>query len=94
MENVRHPSGRVNQAEVESAREQHGENKLPAHNRRRGGYIYGSAIATPLIFTHHSRRYFLRHGRFICRGRYALMVAISTLLNFIQEARSTKRQMP
>lgn len=45
-----HPEG-LNQAEVESARE---TNMViinyPHNNRRRGGYIYGSAIATPLIF--------------------------------------------
>ncbi|MFP1482731.1 hypothetical protein ACLB1S_03300 [Escherichia coli] len=45
-----HPEG-LNQAEVESAREQHGEKDYPHNNRRRGGYIYGSAIdTTPLIF--------------------------------------------
>ena len=44
-----HPEG-LNQAEVESAREQHGDNKLPAQQPSRGGFIYGSAIATPLIF--------------------------------------------
>lgn len=44
-----HPEG-LNQAEVESAREQHGENKLPAQQPSPWGYIYGSAIATPLIF--------------------------------------------
>lgn len=43
-----HPEG-LNQAEVESAREQHGENKLPAQQPS-PWYIYGSAIATPLIF--------------------------------------------
>ncbi|MFO6485503.1 cation-transporting P-type ATPase [Escherichia coli] len=64
-----HPEG-LNQAEVESAREQHGENKLPAQQPSPWWYIYGLVIATPLYFTHHSRRYFLRHGRFICRGRY------------------------
>ena len=43
-----HPEG-LNQAEVESAREQHGENKLPAQQPS-PWYIYGSAIATHLIF--------------------------------------------
>ncbi len=40
-----HPEG-LNLAEVESARAQHGENKLPAQQPSPWWYIYGSAIAT------------------------------------------------
>lgn len=43
-----HPEG-LNQAEVESAREQHGENKLPAQQPS-PWWVHGSAIATHLIF--------------------------------------------
>ncbi len=43
VENVdTHPEG-LNLAEVESAREQHVKINYPHNNRRRGGYIYGSA---------------------------------------------------
>ena len=44
-----HPEG-LNQAEVESAREQHGENKLPAQQPSPWWVHLGSAIATHLIF--------------------------------------------
>ncbi len=64
----------------------------PHNNRRRGGYIYGSAIATHLIFYSPFSALFLTpHWEdLFAAGVIALMVAISTLLNFIQEARSTK----
>ncbi len=38
---VRHPSGRDKSGGSGSAREQHGENKLPHNNRRRGGLFMG-----------------------------------------------------
>ncbi len=51
LENVRHPSGRVKSG---GSRDLPANNMVkinyPHNNRRRGGYIYGSAIATPLIF--------------------------------------------
>ena len=40
-----HPEG-LNAAEVEKTRAEHGDNKIPAQNRPRGGFICGSATAT------------------------------------------------
>lgn len=41
-----HPEG-LNAAEVQKIRAVHGDNLIPAQNRRRGGCICGSATATP-----------------------------------------------
>lgn len=85
-----HPEG-LNQAEVESAREQHGENKLPAQQPSPWWVHLWVCYRNPfnILLTILGAISYATEDLFAA-GVIALMVAISTLLNFIQEARSTK----
>ena len=85
-----HPEG-LHQAEVESAREQHGENKLPAQQPSPWWVHLWVCYRNPfnILLTILGAISYATEDLFAA-GVIALMVAISTLLNFIQEARSTK----
>lgn len=85
-----HPEG-LNLAEVESAREQHGENKLPAQQPSPWWVHLWVCYRNPfnILLTILGAISYATEDLFAA-GVIALMVAISTLLNFIQEARSTK----
>lgn len=85
-----HPEG-LNQAEVKSAREQHGENKLPAQQPSPWWVHLWVCYRNPfnILLTILGAISYATEDLFAA-GVIALMVAISTLLNFIQEARSTK----
>ncbi|RDS56660.1 Magnesium-transporting ATPase, P-type 1 [Escherichia coli] len=85
-----HPEG-LNLAEVEFAREQHGENKLPAQQPSPWWVHLWVCYRNPfnILLTILGAISYATEDLFAA-GVIALMVAISTLLNFIQEARSTK----
>ena len=85
-----HPEG-LNEKEVQDAREKHGVNQIPGQRPVPWWAHLWSCYRNPLnllltclgIFSYASEDLF-------AAGVIALMVAISTFLNFIQEARSTK----
>lgn len=85
-----HPEG-LNDKEVQDAREKHGVNQIPGQRPVRWWGHLWSCYRNPFnllltclgIFSYASEDLF-------AAGVIALMVAISTFLNFIQEARSTK----
>ena len=85
-----HPEG-LNEKEVQDAREQHGVNQIPGQRPVPWWGHLWSCYRNPFnllltclgIFSYASEDLF-------AAGVIALMVAISTFLNFIQEARSTK----
>ena len=85
-----HPEG-LNEKEVQDAREKHGVNQIPGQRPVPWGAHLWSCYRNPFnllltclgIFSYASEDLF-------AAGVIALMVAISTFLNFIQEARSTK----
>ncbi len=85
-----HPEG-LNPQEVELARQTHGENLIPAQKPSPcGGCTCGCAIATRLTCCSPAGVISYASEDLFAAGVIALMVAISTLLNFLQEARSTK----
>lgn len=85
-----HPEG-LNEKEVQDAREKHGVNQIPGQRPVPWWAHLWSCYRNPFnllltclgIFSYASEDLF-------AAGVIALMVAISTFLNFIQEARSTK----
>ena len=85
-----HPEG-LNEKEVQDAREKHGVNQIPGQRPVPWSAHLWSCYRNPFnllltclgIFSYASEDLF-------AAGVIALMVAISTFLNFIQEARSTK----
>ena len=85
-----HPEG-LNAAEVESAREQHGENQLPAQKPSPWWVHLWVCYRNPfnILLTILGGISYATEDLFAA-GVIALMVIISTLLNFVQEARSTK----
>ncbi len=77
------------------ARAWHGENRLPAPGNPcvvvRLQWRYVIAILSIISYSRSSWRHFLHATEDLLPRRYlALMVGISTLLNFVREARSTK----
>lgn len=64
-----HPEG-LNQAEVESAREQHGENKLPAQQPSPWWVHLWVCYRNPLIFLLTILGAISYATKIICRGRY------------------------
>lgn len=85
-----HPEG-LNAAEVENAREIHGENQLPAQKPSPWWVHLWVCYRNPfnILLTILGAISYATEDLFAA-GVIALMVAISTLLNFVQEARSTK----
>ncbi|WP_437890675.1 magnesium-translocating P-type ATPase [Phytobacter sp. V91] len=85
-----HPEG-LNEKEVQASRDAHGENRIPGQRPMPWWRHLWSCYRNPFnllltclgIFSYASEDLF-------AAGVIGLMVAISTLLNFIQEARSTK----
>ncbi len=85
-----HPEG-LNESEVEDARERHGSNVIPAQKPSPWWVHLWLCYRNPfnLLLTLLGIISYSTEDLFAA-GVIALMVAISTLLNFIQEARSTK----
>lgn len=85
-----HPEG-LNAAEVENARELHGENQLPTQKPSPWWIHLWVCYRNPfnILLTILGAISYATEDLFAA-GVIALMVAISTLLNFVQEARSTK----
>lgn len=85
-----HPEG-LNAAEVEAARARHGENQLPAEQPSPWWVHLWICYRNPfnLLLTVLGIVSYATEDLFAA-GVIGLMVGISTLLNFIQEARSTK----
>ncbi len=85
-----HPEG-LNAAEVENAREIHGENQLPAQKPSPWWVHLWVCYRNPfnILLTILGAISYATEDLFAA-GVIALMVVISTLLNFVQEARSTK----
>ncbi|HGN9371543.1 TPA: magnesium-translocating P-type ATPase [Citrobacter pasteurii] len=85
-----HPEG-LNAAEVESAREKHGENQLPTQKPSPWWIHLWVCYRNPfnILLTILGGISYATEDLFAA-GVIALMVCISTLLNFVQEARSTK----
>lgn len=85
-----HPEG-LNAAEVENARELHGENQLPAQKPSPWWVHLWVCYRNPfnILLTILGAISYATEDLFAA-GVIALMVVISTLLNFVQEARSTK----
>jgi len=85
-----HPEG-LNAAEVEAAREKHGENLIPAQKPAPWWQHLWHCYRNPfnLLLTVLGIISYATEDLFAA-GVIALMVVIATLLNFIQEARSTK----
>ncbi|MCS2160173.1 magnesium-translocating P-type ATPase [Scandinavium sp. H11S7] len=85
-----HPEG-LNASEVEGAREQHGSNVIPAQKPSPWWVHLWLCYRNPfnLLLTILGAISYSTEDVFAA-GVIALMVGISTLLNFIQEARSTK----
>lgn len=85
-----HPEG-LTAAEVEAARASHGENQIPAQKPARWWVHLWACYRNPfnLLLTVLGVISYATEDLFAA-GVIALMVGISTLLNFIQEARSTK----
>ncbi len=85
-----HPEG-LNAAEVTRAREKHGENRLPAQKPSPWWVHLWVCYRNPfnILLTILGGISYATEDLFAA-GVIALMVGISTLLNFVQEARSTK----
>lgn len=85
-----HPEG-LNTAEVNAAREKHGENLLPTQKPSPWWKHLWVCYRNPfnILLTLLGAISYATEDLFAA-GVIALMVAISTLLNFVQEARSTK----
>ncbi|ENH0497926.1 magnesium-translocating P-type ATPase [Salmonella enterica] len=85
-----HPEG-LNAAEVTRAREKHGENRLPAQKSSPWWVHLWVCYRNPfnILLTILGGISYATEDLFAA-GVIALMVGISTLLNFVQEARSTK----
>lgn len=85
-----HPEG-LNAAEVTRAREKHGENRLPAQKPSPWWVHLWVCYRNPfnILLTILGGISYATEDLFAA-GVIALMVCISTLLNFVQEARSTK----
>ena len=85
-----HPEG-LNVAEVNAAREQHGENLLPTQKPSPWWKHLWTCYRNPfnMLLTLLGAISYATEDLFAA-GVIALMVVISTLLNFVQEARSTK----
>lgn len=85
-----HPEG-LNAAEVTCAREKHGENRLPAQKPSPWWVHLWVCYRNPfnILLTILGGISYATEDLFAA-GVIALMVGISTLLNFVQEARSTK----
>jgi len=85
-----HPEG-LTAAEVDAARATHGENQIPAQKPARWWVHLWVCYRTPfnLLLTVLGVISYATEDLFAA-GVIALMVGISTLLNFIQEARSTR----
>ncbi len=85
-----HPEG-LNEAEVAAKREQYGDNQIPAQKPAPWWVHLWSCYRNPfnLLLTVLGIVSYSTEDLFAA-GVIALMVAISTLLNFVQEARSTK----
>ncbi|EYH77093.1 magnesium-transporting ATPase MgtA, partial [Salmonella enterica subsp. enterica serovar Heidelberg str. N4496] len=85
-----HPEG-LNAAEVTRAREKHGENRLPAQKPAPWWVHLWVCYRNPfnILLTILGGISYATEDLFAA-GVIALMVGISTLLNFVQEARSTK----
>lgn len=85
-----HPEG-LNAAEVEQARAAHGENQLPAQQPQPWWVHLWLCYRNPfnILLTVLAAVSYATEDLFAA-GVIVLMVGISTLLNFVQEARSTK----